>query len=86
MTRPATALRPDATPSREPSIAELQAAADHARQRLALYRRRIYVGGGNLRRLAELEREADGAAARLGRAVSAEGVPGTAQTLPARTR
>ena len=57
-----------ATPSREPSIAELQAEADHARDRVALYRRKLYAGGGDMRRMAELEREASGAAGRLRRA------------------
>ena len=50
---------------RPPSRQELRAALDHARQRLALYRRRMYLGKGNTRRLAELQREADGAQARL---------------------
>ena len=54
--------------SREPSVAELKALSDHAAQRLALYRRRVYLGRGDLRRLAELERIAKGAADRLRRA------------------
>jgi hypothetical protein len=54
--------------SPEPTLAELQALADHASQRLALYRRRMYLGRGDARRLAELERIATGAAARLRRA------------------
>jgi hypothetical protein len=54
--------------SREPSVAELKALADHADQRLALYRRRVNLGRGDLRRLAELERIAKGAADRLRRA------------------
>jgi hypothetical protein len=48
-----------------PTIRELQAVAKHASDRLALYRRRVYVGGGDLSRLAELTRIADGAAKRL---------------------
>jgi hypothetical protein len=52
----------------EPSAAELRALADHATQRLALYRRRVYLGRGEQRRLAELERIAKGAADRLRRA------------------
>jgi hypothetical protein len=52
----------------EPSLDELRALARHADQRLALYRRRIYLGRGDPRRLAELERIAEGAAARLRRA------------------
>jgi hypothetical protein len=54
--------------SREPTLAELQALADHASQRLALYRRKMYLGRGDARRLAELERIAAGAANRLRRA------------------
>ena len=48
-----------------PTLRELPAVAKHASDRLALYRRRVYVGGGNLPRLAELQRIADGAAKRL---------------------
>jgi hypothetical protein len=51
-----------------PSVPELQALADHAKHRLALYRRRTYVGQGDPQRLAELERIAQGAAERLRRA------------------
>ncbi len=54
--------------SREPSVAELQALSDHADQRVSLYRRRMYLGRGDPRRLAELERIAKGAADRLRRA------------------
>jgi hypothetical protein len=53
---------------RKPTVAELQALADHASQRLALYRRKMYLGRGDPRRLAELERIAAGAADRLRRA------------------
>ena len=56
---------------REPSAAELRALADHAAQRLALYRRRMYVGRGEPSRLAELERRAQGASDRLARARAA---------------
>jgi hypothetical protein len=52
----------------EPSLDELRALARHADQRLALYRRRVYLGRGEPRRLAELERIAEGAAQRLRRA------------------
>jgi hypothetical protein len=52
-----------------PSVEELRALADHAEQRLALYRRRTYVGRGDPQRLAELERIAEGAGARLRRAL-----------------
>ena len=50
------------------NLRELQAVAKHAADRLALYRRRVYVGRGNLPRLAELTRIADGAATRLAKA------------------
>jgi hypothetical protein len=52
----------------EPSLAELRAAAAHAEDRLALYRRRVYLGRGEPARLAELERISAGAAERLRRA------------------
>ena len=54
----------------EPSVAELKALADQATRRLALYRRRTYVGRGDPARLAELERIAKGATARLRRALA----------------
>ena len=47
------------------SLRELQAIAKHATDRLTLYRRRVYVGRGDLSRLAELTRIAEGAAKRL---------------------
>jgi hypothetical protein len=50
------------------SLVELRAAAQQAGLRLALYRRRTYLGHGNPKRLAELEREAKGATDRLRRA------------------
>lgn len=50
------------------TVAELRAEATHAAEQLALYRRRSYVGRGDARRLAELERVAAGAADRLRRA------------------
>ncbi len=53
---------------REPSLAQLTAEAHHADTRLALYRRKLYAGKGDMRRLAELERVAAGAADRLARA------------------
>jgi hypothetical protein len=56
------------TTGREPSLAELKALADHAGRRVMLYRRRTYVGRGDPDRLAELERIAKGATARLRRA------------------
>ena len=48
-----------------PSLTELRALVAHAEQRLALYRRRVYLGRGDPRRLAELERELTGARGRL---------------------
>jgi hypothetical protein len=50
------------------SLVELRAASQHASLRLALYRRRTYLGRGDPQRLAELERVAQGAAERLRRA------------------
>jgi hypothetical protein len=50
---------------REPSLAELTGNARYAADRVALYRRKLFIGQGQPRRLAELERIADGAAARL---------------------
>jgi uncharacterized protein involved in exopolysaccharide biosynthesis len=54
--------------SGEPNIADLRAESEHATMRLALYRRRMYVGRADGARLAELERRATGAADRLRRA------------------
>lgn len=53
-------------------IAELRALSTHAGERLALYRRRVYLGRGEPRRLAELERIAAGARDRLTRALRRE--------------
>jgi hypothetical protein len=55
-------------PPRGASLEELRAEAKHAAQRLALYRRKVLLGQGEPRRLAELERISTGAAARLKRA------------------
>jgi hypothetical protein len=55
------------TPARGASLEELRAEAEHAAQRLALYRRKMLLGQGDPRRFAELERIATGAAARLER-------------------
>lgn len=52
----------------EHAVAELDALATHARQRLALYRRRIYLGRGQATKLAELERISAGAQERAQRA------------------
>ena len=54
--------------SREPTLADLRAESEHATLRLALYRRRMYVGRADGARLAEYERRAKGAADRLHRA------------------
>lgn len=50
------------------SLEELRAEAKHAAQRVALYRRKVLLGRGDVRELAELERISTGAAARLKRA------------------
>jgi hypothetical protein len=47
------------------SLVELRADAQQTALRLALYRRRTYLGRGDPKRLAELERVANGAADRL---------------------
>jgi hypothetical protein len=57
--------------SNNPSVGELRALAEHSARRLALYRRRMYLGRGDPQRLAELERIAKGAADRLRRAEEA---------------
>jgi hypothetical protein len=54
--------------SGEPHIADLRAESKHAARRLALYRRRVYLGRADGARLAEYERIAHGAAQRLRRA------------------
>jgi hypothetical protein len=54
--------------SREPSLNELRAQKEHATQRVALERRRTYLGRGDPQHLAELERIAAGATDRLRRA------------------
>jgi hypothetical protein len=59
-------------PPDRPRISELRALSTHAAERLALYRRRIYLGRGDLTRLAELERIAAGARDRLARAIRRE--------------
>ena len=50
---------------REPGMVELTAEARHTADRVALYERKLYAGRGDERRLAELQREAAGAAERL---------------------
>ena len=54
--------------SPDPSLTELRAQAEHATRRVALERRRIYLGRGDAQHLAELERIAAGATGRLRRA------------------
>jgi len=56
----------------EPELADLRAQSDHASHRLALYRRRVYVGRADAGRLPEYERIARGAADRLRRAEARE--------------
>ena len=56
----------------EPTVKELRELAEHAGRRVSVYRRRVYLGRGDPRELAELERIADGAVGRLHRARSAE--------------
>ena len=51
----------------EPSLAELAAEAKHAEERLALDRRKMLLGRGDARRLAERQRVAEGARDRLRR-------------------
>jgi hypothetical protein len=53
---------------RQPSVAEFAALARHAATRVALYRRRVYLGRGEPRKLAELERVSAGAHDRWKRA------------------
>lgn len=53
---------------RSSAIGELEALSAHAERQLARYRRRIYLGRGDIARLRELERIAHGAAERLRRA------------------
>lgn len=48
-----------------PSIRELEELVAYAGRRVALQKRRIYAGGGNPTRLAELERVHAGATRRL---------------------
>lgn len=50
---------------REPNLLELSAEASHTASRVALYQQKLYAGRGDARRLAELQREAAGAAERL---------------------
>jgi hypothetical protein len=44
---------------------ELSAEASHTASRVTLYQQKLYAGRGDTRRLAELQREAAGAAERL---------------------
>ena len=64
------------------ALREFEAVARHAEQQLALYRRRIYLGRGEPSRLAELQRESDGANGRLRRARDAAGAPPLQQPPP----
>ncbi len=60
---------------RDPTVAELSALARYATERVTLYRRKLFSGGGEPRRLVELQRVADGATVRLERARSHEETP-----------
>ena len=66
--------------SRETPIAELRAQSEHAALRLALYRRRVYVGHADPAGLREYERIAHGAAERLRRAQQKAGDQTTRRT------
>lgn len=54
-----------ASGARAANVAELEAEAKHASNKVALQRRRSYLGKGDPRKLAELERIAAGAAGRV---------------------
>ena len=56
-------------------LEELRDEARYRRERLELYRARRYAGRANPARLDELQRESDGAAARLARAKAKQAVP-----------
>jgi hypothetical protein len=58
-------------------IEELRDEARYRRERLELYRARRYAGRANPSRLDELQRAADGAAARLARAQARQAAPET---------
>ena len=78
---------PGSSGGREPSLDELRALASYAAQRLSLYKRRVNLGRGELTRLAELERIATGAAARLRRAreradLAGSSTPSSSPTSP----
>lgn len=62
--------------SPEASLAELRAEAQHASDRVALQRQKLYSGRGDARRLAELERAQQGAADRLRRREEADAAAG----------
>jgi len=66
--------------SSQDAIADLRAQSEHAALRLSLYRRRVYLGRADGRRLAEYERIAQGAADRLRRAEQRAGEGPTGRT------
>ncbi len=74
-----TALGPG---GREPSLEELRADAAHTKTRAALYRRKILLGGGEARRLDELERRSAGAAKRLADAAARNAPPTSTEGTP----
>jgi len=61
--------------SRETPITDLRAESEHAARRLALYRRRVYLGRAEPGGLPAYERAAHGAADRLRRAQERAGAP-----------
>jgi hypothetical protein len=66
----------DRADSGQHRIEELSQEARYRRERLELYRARLYGGrAANMSRLAELERAYDGAAARLARAKKEASAP-----------
>jgi len=68
--------------SRTTPLSELRAEADHAARRLALYRRRVYLGRADPAGVAEYERAAQGAAKRLRAAEHARAEPPPRSTTP----
>ncbi len=60
----------------EANLEDLEQLARRDRSRLAQYRRRVYLGRGEPRRLAELERELQGSESRLRLARLAAGASG----------
>jgi hypothetical protein len=55
-------MTPSSIPPRGASVEDLRAEAEHAAERVLLCRRKVRLGRGDPRRLAELERVSSGAA------------------------